>query len=285
MTASDWLAAKIRKLDQAGITTAQLDALVLSEDITGKDRGWLLAHPEFELSAAQTAKLEKLLSRREQHEPLAYIRGKGEFYGREFVLTSAVLQPRPESETMIDLLKDLPLFKQLSTDLNPHPAKANQPIRIADVGAGSGALGITARLELPKTSVDLLEIDTKACKIAKINVDKFTLSISVLKSDLLLGSRQDYDVLLCNLPYVPDSYQINTAASHEPQIAIFGGSDGLDLYRRLFQQIEQLQNKPLYILTESLPPQHEALASLAKQSGYQLQLTDDFIQQFAQAVY
>jgi len=289
-----WLAQTIRKLQAVDIATARLDALVLLEDMTSKDRAWLLAHPEHGLSSAQVARLEKLLNRRVRHEPLAYIRGKTEFYGREFVLTPAVLEPRPESETMIDLLKGLPCFRQPKPGLDTPKKKStgstpdqsvsapylNAEVRIADVGTGSGALGVTAKLELPNSQVDLLEIDKKALAVAKKNVDKFTLNISAICSDLLAGSPADYDVLLCNLPYVPDSYTINQAATHEPRLAIFGGPDGLDVYRKLFQQITKLSKKPLYILTESLPPQHQALEAIAQHHGYHLLLTDDFIQVF-----
>ena len=264
MNVATWLAQAQQQLSK--ISTARLDALVLLEDCSGKDRGWLLAHPEHELSDEQVAKLKKLLARRALHEPLAYLRGHTEFYGRDFVISAAVLEPRPESETMIDLLKKLPKL----------PTKP----RIADVGTGSGALGITAASELPKATVELLEIDPEALKIAKRNVDKLSTGISALPSDLLAGSSQNYDVLLCNLPYVPDDFHINTAALHEPGLALFGGPDGLDVYRRLFEQVRDLQKQPLYILTEALPTQHAALQQIAEAHGYDLSQTDDFIQVF-----
>jgi release factor glutamine methyltransferase len=270
MHVKDWLKLAQKKLEATGIGTARLDALVLLEDVTAKDRAWLLAHPEYEITAGKVRKLTNLLNRRAEHEPLAYVRKKTEFYGREFIITPAVLEPRPESETMIDQLKKLSKSPGL-------PAKP----RIADVGTGSGALGITAKLELPNTNVDLLEIDQQALKVAKSNVDKFTLNISLIRSDLLAQSGQDYDILLCNLPYVPDDFQINPAAMREPRLAIFGGPDGLDIYRRLFKQIRNLRKQPLYILTEALPPQQAELAAIAKSVGYDLQQADDFIQLFA----
>lgn len=266
MTTEVWIRSATKKLSGAGIGTARLDALVLLEDVTSQDRAWLLAHPEHDLSSGEIIKLEKLLSRRAEHQPLAYVRKKTEFYGREFIITSAVLEPRPESETMIDLLKTL-----------PHLPK--NPV-IADVGAGSGAIGITAKLELPNAQVELLEIDPKALKVAQKNVDKYTANITTVSSDLLAASSQDNNVLLCNLPYVPDGYHINPAALQEPKLAIFGGQDGLDIYRRLFRHIKKLQKRPLFILTESLPPQHELLVPIAASSGYKLTETDDFIQVF-----
>ncbi len=283
MSIHEWLREAEHRLRQAGVGTARLDALVLLEDATGQDRAWLLAHPEHKLLSKQQAEIEKLLKRRAQHEPLAYLRGKTEFYGRQFVLTPAVLEPRPESETMIDLLKSLPLFGAGGRNSGSAGPKSGRPITIADVGTGSGALGITAALELPKTAVELLDIDPEALKVAKINVDKFTLSINVIRSDLLTAARRSYDVLLCNLPYVPDDYEINLSAAHEPASAIFGGPDGLGLYRRLFDQAARRPRQPLYILTEALPPQHAALRSIAEQADYRLSRSDDFIQVFSKA--
>ena len=276
MDLRQWLKQAEKQLAAAGVVTARLDMIVLLEDVTGIGRALLLAEPGMKLSAAQSAKLKKLLSRRAAHEPLAYIRGKTEFYGRDFVITPNVLEPRPESEAMIDVFKDLSKggpFGQKGPNNGLRP-------RIADVGAGSGALGITAALEVPNNSVDLLEIDSKVLKVAKTNVDKFTLNIDTVKSDLLEQSAKDYDILLCNLPYVPDDYHINQAAGHEPRLAIFGGPDGLDVYRRLFRQISDLPRQPLYILSEALPLQHAVLQAIARQQGYRLAKTNDFIQLF-----
>lgn len=256
-------------LNQAGIGTARLDTLILLEKVTKFDRAKLLAQPDTKLTSAELAKLKKLLSRRADHEPMAYILGQTEFYGRQFVITRDVLVPRPESETMIDELLSL---QNLGT----------QPI-IADVGTGSGALGITAQLELPHSRVDLVDIDQQALKVAQMNVDKFTLPIKVLKGDLLTSTTQAYDVLLCNLPYVPDDFHINTAATKEPRQAIFGGKDGLDIYRKLFAQLQNKQNWPLYFLSEALPTQHDSLQKLAEEIGFQQVKKNDFIQVFKRA--
>jgi release factor glutamine methyltransferase len=288
MTIDVWLRQATADLTAADVGTARLDALVLLEDRLGIDRTRILAEPTVTIDPKKIVELEKLLKRRAGHEPLAYIRGQAEFYGREFVLTQAVLQPRPESETMVDVLKLLVADGKLlpattgSHHADQHNAKnSTQAVRLADVGAGSGALGITAKLELEslaEVSVDLLEIDLRALKVAQINVDKYTTDAYVVRSDLLAQSTQDYDGLLCNLPYVPDDYIVNKSALYEPKIALFGGSDGLDLYRKLFQQIKKLARQPLFILTESLPMQHRTLRSIAKHSGYHLVQTDDFIQ-------
>jgi release factor glutamine methyltransferase len=230
--------------------------------------------------------LKAKIDSRSLHVPLAYVRGKTEFYGRMFIITPAVLEPRPESETMIDVLKNVvtnlttPLGnKKDSKTLRTSHAEARS-IRIADVGCGSGALGITAQIELPNCAVELLEIDAAAIEVAKSNVVFHTLDTNVVKSDLLRSAHKNYDILLCNLPYIPDDFRINTAALHEPKLAIFGGADGLNLYRQLFSDMQNLQRMPLYILTEALPLQHLELAEIASKNDYNLLLRDDFIQLF-----
>jgi release factor glutamine methyltransferase len=254
------------RLEQAAIPTARLDCLVLLEDALQKNRAHLLAEPDEILSSEQISLLEKQLERREQHIPLAYIREKCEFYGREFKINEHVLQPRPESETMIDLLKQLQL-----------PSNTF----VADIGSGSGALAITAVLELGLSKVYMHDIDPQTLEVAMENARVHNVTAVPLQTNLLAGAKENYDVLLCNLPYVPDSFQINTAASHEPAIALFGGSDGLDLYRTMFEQINTLPHKPQFILTESLPPSQTVLKEIAAKASYRQLLHKDFIQVFS----
>jgi len=268
MKLDDWLAEATTALDEAGIATARLDALVLLEDTVGKDRSHLLAHPEIELTEAQSKKLEARLKRRKAHEPLAYIKGKTEFYGRDFIVNKDVLEPRSETETMLDLFKALEL---------------RDGARVVDVGTGSGAIGITAKLERPDCTVDLIDIDEKCLQVAGRNVFKYRADLKLLRLDLLTHAAGPYDVILANLPYVPDGHTINKAAMQEPRIAIFGGEDGLDLYRRLFAQLAEADWRPHHILTEALPFQHADLAAIAKKAGFKLRKSDDFIQLFTPA--
>lgn len=271
MTIKTWLQTAETVLSTVGIGTARLDALVLLEDVLAIDRALLLAEPDKIITRSIIAKLEKLLKLRAEHVPLAYVRGRTEFYGRQFIVSPAVLEPRPETETMIDLL-----IKLVESQKNGLPR--TKDLHIADIGTGCGAIGITAALELPGSQVDLLEIDAEARKIAQMNVDKLTPAIPVIESNLMASAPHEYQILLCNLPYVPDDYHINRAASHEPKLAIFGGQDGLDVYRQLFLQIDKRVIKPLYVLTEALPPQHTVLENIAADTGYSLVQSQDFIQ-------
>jgi len=265
MTIGSFLKSAERKLKDANISSARLDTLILLEDTLHKDRAWVLAHPEHELSNLQAGRLWRKVERRANHIPLAYIRGHAEFYGRSFKINRHVLQPRMETEVMIELLK------QLKLPLRP---------AIADVGTGSGCLGITAALELPGSTVDLYDISSGALAVAKHNVHLHELHLHARKMNLLSRPLRPYDVIITSLPYVPDHWQINQAAMAEPKIAIFGGKDGLDIYRKLFHQLQRFTWQPKYILTESLPPQHESLAALAADHGFSLNRADDFIQVF-----
>ena len=258
-----WLRQATRKLNAAGISSARLDALVLLEDEMGLDRSRLLAEPNMSISKTKQKRLDGKLKRRLRHLPLAYIRGHSEFYGRKFLVNRYTLEPRPESETMIDMLLMLPLLKKYT---------------YVDVGTGSGALGITTALELSADKVDLYDIDANALAVTRHNLELNELSLKTYKRDLLRAYARPYDVVLANLPYVPDHYKVNQAAAMEPKIAIFGGKDGLDVYRRFFSQLARFSWSPKFVLTEALPPQHIELAEIAAKNGFRLIKTDDLIQ-------
>jgi len=286
MTAGEFLKQSEDSFKTAGISSARLDALILLEDSLHKDRAWILAHPETKISQAVAGRLSRKVERRARHVPLAYIRGHTEFYGRSFKVNRHVLEPRPESETMIELLKQIVDGESLMVNRNSknHKPKTINPLNslaIADVGTGNGAIGITAALELPGSTVDLYDISAGCVSVAKHNTHLHELHLHVRKMNLLSRPLRPYEVILANMPYVPDKWQINQAAMAEPKIAIFGGKDGLDVYRKLFAQLGRFTWKPSYVLTEALPPQHEKLAAIAAAHGFNLRKSDDFIQVFA----
>lgn len=274
MSIQDWLSSATAQLSEAGISTARLDCLVLLADELERDKSWLLSHPEYELQGSEIKNLNTKIVQRALHVPLAYLRGHAEFYGRDFFVNSHTLVPRPETEAIIELLKRL-----------ASSGFANTNGACADIGTGSGAIAITAKLELPALRVFATDIDAECLSTAAQNAEALQADVTFLHGNLLepFGEQKTSDVpdmILANLPYVPDNFQINTAATHEPRHALFGGVDGLDLYREMFEQIQQNNWKPRYILAESLPPQHTVLTGIAKVVGYCLEQTDDFIQLF-----
>jgi len=264
MTIKDWLQKSTAKLKEAGIESPRLDSLMIVEEIYGQDRAWVLAHQENEINPNNNKKLNNLFNQRLAHFPMAYILGRSEFYGHDFVITADVLQPRPESEAFLEILDDI--VKNID---NP---------KLADVGTGSGALGISAGLKWPKMTIDLIDIDKNALKTAKINAKKFTTPVRLIKSDLLANTDTNYDILLCNLPYVPDDYPINRSAIHEPGLALFGGPDGLDVYRKLASCLSESPKKPLFLLIESLAPQQRKIQEIFAPLGYKHQKTLGLVQ-------
>jgi len=284
MKSSEWLSQATLKLKQSGIGTARLDALVLLEEAASLDRAHLLAHPETTLQGQTLQRLNGWVERRIGHEPLAYIRGKTEFYGRKFIINKDVLEPRPESETMIELLKSTYSKSQNYHLLEDGPLTDQQMVNlILDVGTGSGALAVTAKLEIPELEVMATDIDPQCLVVARQNAKKHKANIKFLQGNLLEKLTADslqLTAILANLPYVPDTYTINQAAAMEPRLAIYGGSDGLDLYRQLFNQLNRGKHRVQYIFTESLPMQHKQLTNIANDAGYKVQETDDFIQLF-----
>ncbi len=267
MNINDWLHGSMKILDTTS-DSARLDAEIILSSVLKKDRSWILAHSEYELSKEQEKELDILIKRRLKHEPIAYILGKCEFYGREFIVDKNVLVPRPESETIIDLLKELNI--------------ENDSI-IIDVGTGSGSLAITSKLEFPKAQVIAIDIDQKCFNLAEKNTEKHKVIIEFKKGDLLSSIPNSLfqipdSIILANLPYVPEDYQINEAAKHEPKLALFSGDDGLDHYRKLFDQLKVL--KPTFVLTESLAFQHAELTKIAKSAGFKQTKKVDLIQLF-----
>ena len=243
-------------------------------DEVGRDKAWVLAHPEYELQESDLKKLSTKIVQRKQHIPLAYIRGIAEFYGREFYVNRHVLIPRPESESIIEQL--LIFASPLSTP------------DIIDVGSGSGALAITAKLEYPGARVFATDIDGECLKIARQNAKTLQAIIDFRQGDLLEPLRQDpvpksTAIILANLPYVPADYPINAAARHEPQLALFSGSDGLDHYRRLFAA-QDFPAPRTMIITEALPFQHQPLARIAHDAGFRTAAVQGLVQVFRRTV-
>lgn len=266
MSIDNWLKGATHALQDASIDTAQLDAEILLADLFAKDRAWIFAHGDCLLSSQQLSSIDAQLSRRTTHEPLAYIRGHQEFYGRTFFVDKAVLIPRPESEAIIDLFKTVHL--------------GAEPI-IADVGCGSGALGITAWLEHPTSKIHFMDIDPAVFVVTKQNTRHHRVRhCHYYAGNLLEASQDTYDVLLCNLPYVPTSHDVNRAAQHEPTIALFSGADGLDHYRLLFRQLSSGSYGKPTVITESFPFQHKALQDIARTCGWEEAVKDGFAQLF-----
>lgn len=208
----------------------QLDASVLLGHVIGKPRAWVLAHPEANLTIGEQRRLENALTRLEGGEPLPYVLGHWEFYGLELELTPDVLIPRPETELLVETAIEL---------LKPLPGP------VADVGTGSGAIAIALARHLAAVRVLATDISAAALEVARRNAIRHQVSdqIEFAECDLLPGKatgsfhQQGFSLICANLPYIPTATLRGLAVyGHEPELALDGGSDGLDVIRRLLRK-------------------------------------------------
>jgi len=234
------------------LTTARRDAELLLLHVAGKDRAFLLTHPDAPLTPGQQSTYEQWLNRRAKHEPIQYILGEQEFYGLTFRVTPDVLIPRPETEHLIEAL----------LQLIPREAA----IRIADVGTGSGAIAITLARKLPHVTITALDVSPPALKIAQQNAARHNVAdrIRFLESDLLSAVADEiFDAIISNPPYVPDSEALDPQVRNfEPATALYAGPSGLDIYRRLIPQSWQALKPRGWLFMEIGHGQHDALAAL-----------------------
>lgn len=244
-TVGSVLATGIERLRTSGSESAHLDAELLLGMVLRVERTTLRAHPEAQLGPAAQAAFEAALVRREAGEPIAYIRGFKEFHGLALGVDDRALIPRPETETLVDAGED-EVMRRL-TDAPRDPAAP--PLRIADVGTGSGAIAIALLAALRRRradgDVEVLATDRSAdaLDLARENAVGHGVAdrMRFAEADLLPhpGTGAPFDVVLANLPYVR-SAAVDTlpiAASFEPRSALDGGPDGLTVIRALLERL------------------------------------------------
>ena len=266
MKIESWLAKASQTLTKANVPSARLDALILLEDALHKDRSFVLAYGEEELTDGQLSSLNKQLQRRTAREPLAYIRGFSEFYGRLFTVNKDVLIPRPESELIIE--------EALKLKLPTRPV-------IADVGTGSGSLATTLALELPKASVHAYDISGPSLEVAKGNARRFKTAVDFQISNLLDGATHNFDLIVANLPYVANEQLVSPETKFEPSQALYAEADGLAAIQSLLRSLNRgLLKNGGYLVLEAEPRQHQTISTLAQQQKLVLITTNGFIQVF-----
>jgi len=264
---NDWLTDATHQLVMAGIPSARLDSELILAHTLRKNRSYLHAHPEDLMSAREIEIASARLSLRLDRVPVAYIIGHKEFYGQQFYVTTATLIPRPESEMLIELLNKV---APRNTSLLP------QQLRLVDVGTGSGALGITAKLLYPELDVTLVDISRHALNIAEKNATALDVEVTILQSNLLAGYPFVADIIIANLPYVDPEWERSPETDHEPSEALFAGNHGKALiYELLIQTRDKLVSGGSLIL-EADPEQHTDIIAEAKKYSLTLVETLDY---------
>jgi release factor glutamine methyltransferase len=208
-----------------GVENARLEAEVLLADVLGFERARLFAEPSRTLGDRERGAFEALLGRRGRREPLQHVRGRQEFFSRDFLVDRRVLVPRPETEVVVETVLCA--------------ARALPSAAIFDLGCGSGAIALTLALELPRAAVFASDVSPAAVAVTRENARRLGVSgrVEVCCGDLFRpyeGRR--FDLVVCNPPYVASGELRRLAPEvrdHEPRLALDGGPDGLDFYRRL----------------------------------------------------
>ncbi|NTW61802.1 peptide chain release factor N(5)-glutamine methyltransferase [Candidatus Saccharibacteria bacterium] len=264
-----WLDSATAQLIDVGIPSPRLDCELILAHCMEKPRTFLHAHPEHQLTTQVLHLANNNLKLRLQRNPVAYITGIKEFYGRDFIVTPDTLIPRPESEDIISMLK------------NHMPG--NTPLNLVDVGTGCGCLGITAKLEFPDISVTLIDMTPTALLVASKNAEKYLANVSVLKSNLLDKFSGYVDVIIANLPYVNPDWDRSPETDFEPTSALFSDDNGMSDIKRLIDQSKQALNNGGLLILESDPEQHPALIQYAKSAGFNHIDTQNYITAFAKS--
>lgn len=239
-------------LKKATTSVNRLDAELILAHTLGVERSFLHAHPEKELTEAQIRQSDHNLQRRAQNEPLAYITGVKSFYGRDFKVTKDVLIPRPETEVLIEIAKNL------------------KPATVLDVGTGSGCIAITLAKELETAQITAVDISKKALKIAQENAQKHLAKVDFRHSDLLsdLKNTAKYDLIVANLPYVDQKWDwLSPELQFEPAIALFARDDGLEQIKKLIGQAPAHLKRGGHLLLEADRSQHQKIADFAIKTG------------------
>lgn len=215
MTLRQWLDQASADLSKNGVESARLEGQLLAGHGLGHDRAWILTNPNFEVPS----ELNSLLERRLAWEPLSYILGVREFYGRPFKVTPAVLIPRQDTEVLVDAASAFLRSRPGSTAL--------------DLGTGSGAIAVTLSLECPQAKATACDVSPGALAIAKANASTLGAEVVFVESDWFAAIPQSFDLLVCNPPYIANSEVLPPDVLLEPSGALFSGKTGLEAYEIL----------------------------------------------------
>jgi release factor glutamine methyltransferase len=248
-------------LTAASVNSVRLDSELLLCHVLGHDRSWLLAHDQDELLPEQLEAYNALIHKRAQHVPVVHLTNTREFYGIDLYIDDTVLTPRVETEQMVELAIK-------------HTPKGG---RLIDIGTGSGAIAIAIATHRPDLKVWATEYSPEALKVARKNITANNLNIILKQADLFEGISEKFDVVVCNLPYLADDADLMPEVQKEPGVALFGGPDGLDIYRRFLAQLPSHLKPGGMLFTECDPWQQAALIAEAKTIGLECIEEDYFI--------
>ncbi len=253
--AARWRATE--RLRSAGVPAAALDADLLLADVLKVSKEMLVAHPEVELTAVESDRIDALVERRSAGVPVAYLRGFKEFYGLRFAVDERVLVPRPETEILVDAVRE---------------HVAGRALTVVDVGTGSGAIAVALAVSEPQLRLIATDVSRDALTVAQTNAAANGARVELRVGDLLAPIAETVDVVAANLPYLRDDDLEDltgdrASLAHEPRLATVAGPDGLALARRAIADLPRVLSPDGAAFFECDPPQVGALRVLLEPLG------------------
>lgn len=265
-TIQEILSSGTAYLESRGIEGARHSMQCLLVHVLGCSKTWLYLHHDDPLKEEQLAPLRDLLRERGKGVPLQHLLGTTEFYRREFRTDARALIPRPETEELVELALQR--------------VKQRPGMRVLDMGCGSGIIGITLALELAavKPDVVMADISESALALTLENAAGLGAKVRTYRSDLFeawtakddnpVVPPADFDLVLANLPYVPDGEAVSAEVTHDPATALYGGADGLDIVRRFLRDALPHLADNCLVMLEVGHDQGHATAAIMQELGY-----------------
>jgi release factor glutamine methyltransferase len=236
--------------------------LLIRHVLGGITRTEMLMRLQDTMRAEEVEQLKLFADRHAQGEPVQYVIGKEDFYGRSFKVNKEVLIPRPETEELVEHMLDL---------IKSH-FSGQQEVVVADIGTGSGAISVTLAIEEPRLQMYTVDIAKESIDIARVNADRLGADVTFFHGDLLqpfIEKNIKLDVVVSNPPYIPDDEitELDTIVKdREPMRALSGGKDGYDFYRRFMKELPLVLKKKALVGFEVGAGQGETVAEMLKQA-------------------
>ena len=251
MTIREALRLAAARLEQAGVPDADVDAAYLLASVLKEDTLAMRINGHRELAAPQRAAFDALCDRRAVREPLQYILGETEFMGLTFHVEPGVLIPRADTEILVE--KALEWMKPGA--------------RVLDIGTGSGAIAVSLAKLGRQAQVTAVDVSDRALEIARRNAERNGADVEFVKSDCFSALKgRKYDMIVSNPPYISEDEMrgLMPEVTREPELALFGGADGLDFYRRISREAPEYLNEGGCLLFEIGWLQKDAVSALVK---------------------
>ncbi len=246
---------ELRQVAQSLYLKPQMESEILLSFLLQVPRVYLHTHSTQYIESTTAKSYFALINERKSGKPIEYITQSANFYGRAFFVNPDVLIPRPETEMLIDIAHHL---------INTHHIQS-----IAEIGIGSGIITTTLALISPTCHFFATDISKAALKVAQKNIATYApnANITLQHCDILPSPAPSFDLLISNPPYIEDDYPISRALNFEPKTALFGGKDGLDIYRQIFKHLSEVSN--VWLLCEIGYNQKQALSTMLANANAQ----------------